>query len=197
VPLRVCVVWIDTAAAASANPTLINDLNALLTNPSGTYYRGNQYTSGQSTSNPGTWDNRNVEECFRVNSPATGVWRLQVSGQNVPNGPMGYAFAITGDVEPIIVGVEEYNERLPDRATFTHNTVSSGRVDLSLVLTKETLVNARILDLSGRVVEEVINKVLPSGETCHRHESGLASGVYFIEITTSEMHRLDKLVIVR
>jgi subtilisin family serine protease len=52
IPLRVCLAWTDTAAAPNANPTLVNDLDLTLIAPNATVYKGNKYTSGQSTANP-------------------------------------------------------------------------------------------------------------------------------------------------
>jgi hypothetical protein len=98
-PLRIALAWTDTAAAPGANPTLVNDLNLEVVDPSGTNYRGNQYSGGQSVANPVTWDNINVEECARVNSPATGTWKIRVRGQNVATGSkQRFAYTITGDV---------------------------------------------------------------------------------------------------
>jgi hypothetical protein len=98
-PLRVALAWTDTAAAPNANPTLVNNLNLLLTAPSGTYYRGNQYSGGQSTANPTAWDSLNVEECARVNSPGTGMWTLRVNGQQVRTARrQAFAVTVTGDV---------------------------------------------------------------------------------------------------
>jgi hypothetical protein len=99
IPLKIALAWTDTAAAPAANPTLVNDLNLEVTDPSGTYYRGNQYSGGQSVPNPGSWDNRNVEECVRVNSPAAGTWTIRVRGQNVATAAkQRFAYTITGDV---------------------------------------------------------------------------------------------------
>ncbi|MEO0099771.1 MAG: S8 family serine peptidase [candidate division WOR-3 bacterium] len=101
IPLRIALVWTDTAAAPNANPTLVNDLNLEVTAPNGTYYRGNQYSAGQSIPNPSNWDNRNVEECVRVNSPLTGLWRIRVYGQQVRTSrAQPFAFAITGAITP-------------------------------------------------------------------------------------------------
>ncbi|MFO7638129.1 MAG: S8 family serine peptidase [bacterium] len=101
IPLRAMLAWTDTAAAPNANPTLVNNLHLELTAPSGTQYRGNQFTSGQSTPNPTSWDNINVEEGFRVNSPETGVWTLRVYGQNVATAArQPFAWVVTGDIEP-------------------------------------------------------------------------------------------------
>jgi len=93
------VVWTDTAAASGANPALINDLDCQLTAPNADFYKGDLYTSGQSTPNPGgAFDNKNPMEMFRVNAPATGQWTLRVSAQNVVTRPQPYAVVITGAV---------------------------------------------------------------------------------------------------
>ncbi|HEX7321048.1 MAG TPA: S8 family serine peptidase [bacterium] len=197
IPLRVCVVWTDTAAATSANPTLVNDLNVLLTNPGGTYYRGNQYTGGQSTANPGSWDNRNVEECCRVNSPTTGKWKLTITGQTVPNGPMGYAYAVTGDIVPIYVGIEENQQGVTMINTISIRTITNGNIQLQVVLTGDARVNARVIDLSGRVVETITDKTYTTGTHQINHDTHLANGVYFVDVTAGDMHKLEKVVIVK
>jgi|GEM_PF-239078 len=107
IPLRICLTWTDTAGAVNANPTLVNNLDLLVTAPGGaTYYRGNQYTSGQSTVNPSNWDNLNTEECVRVNSPAVGTWTLRVNASNVVTARQPYAYSITGAVSPASAAVD-------------------------------------------------------------------------------------------
>lgn len=102
IPLRVCLAWTDTAAAPNANPTLVNDLDLTLTAPNATVYKGNKYTSGQSTPNPTGRDSINVEECARINAPDTGLWTLRVSAHNVATArKQGLAWTISGDVEGI------------------------------------------------------------------------------------------------
>ncbi len=199
IPLRISVVWTDTAAAASAARTLINNINVLLTAPGGTpTYRGNLYTSGQSTQNPTTWDTVNVEECFRVNAPATGKWLLTVTGANIPNGPMGYAFAVTGDVSRILVGIEESTQPISvPIGSMTFGTISRGRIDLKVNLLARGLVEARIYDLAGRVVERFGSVLLPAGESVIGHDSNLPSGVYFLEVRTATDSRVGKLLIIR
>jgi hypothetical protein len=99
IPLRVCLAWTDTAAAPNANPTLINDLDLTLTAPNATVYKGNKYTSGQSTANPTGRDSINVEECARINAPDTGLWTIRVSAHNVATyRKQGFAWTISGDV---------------------------------------------------------------------------------------------------
>jgi len=101
-PLRASVVWTDTAAAAGANPALINNLDCRLTAPNADFYKGDLYTSGQSTLNPsGAFDNKNPLEMFRVNQPDSGRWLLRVAAQNVVTARQPYAVVVTGPVQPL------------------------------------------------------------------------------------------------
>jgi hypothetical protein len=103
-PLRVCLAWTDTAAAPNANPTLVNDLDLTLTSPTATVYRGNKYTSGQSTPNPTGRDSINAEECARVNAPDTGLWTIRVSAHNVVTArKQAFAWTVTGAVDPVVI----------------------------------------------------------------------------------------------
>ncbi|MBM3332449.1 T9SS type A sorting domain-containing protein [candidate division WOR-3 bacterium] len=103
IPLRVCLAWTDTAAAPSANPTIVNDLDLTLTSPSAVVYKGNRYTSGQSTPNPADRDSINVEECARVNAPDTGTWTIRVSAHSVATArKQAFAWTVSGAVEPAI-----------------------------------------------------------------------------------------------
>ncbi|MBM3316126.1 hypothetical protein FJY71_09900, partial [candidate division WOR-3 bacterium] len=84
IPLRAGVVWTDTAAAAGANPALINNLDCRLTAPSGDSFRGSVWAAGQSVRNPAqAYNNRDPQEMFRVDRPEPGEWTLRVSAQNV------------------------------------------------------------------------------------------------------------------
>jgi len=197
IPLRITVVWTDTAAAASASRTLINNINVLLTAPSGTYYRGNLYTGGVSTANPATWDTTNVEECFRVNAPATGRWRLTVSGQTIPNGPMGFAYAITGDVSPIVTGIEDSHNLPAPIGKVTFNSISNGRINLKIIMVNKGLVEARLYDLNGRIAERIARTELPAGQSVVEHISNLPSGVYFLEVRTATDRKIGKILIVK
>ncbi len=105
IPLRIALAWTDTAGAPNANPTLVNDLNLEVIAPSGTYYRGNQYSGGQSIPNPTAWDDRNVEECVRVNTPEIGTWRIRVYGQQVRTARQPFAFTITGGINVSLTDV--------------------------------------------------------------------------------------------
>lgn len=102
-PLRAGVVWTDTAAAAGANPALINNLDCRLTAPNGDIFKGNLYSAGQSERNPpGAYDALNPLEMFRVNSADTGTWVLRVEAQNVVTARQPFAVVVTGVVSAVV-----------------------------------------------------------------------------------------------
>ena len=197
IPLRVCLAWSDTAAAPNANPTLVNDLNLELAAPSGTYYRGNQYSGGQSLANPFDWDDRNVEECIRVNDPEVGTWYVSVNGQNVPFGPQSFAYAITGDIETA-VGVEGGSAPVVQGVACNFfSTVVKERIHFVIILRSSTDVLAEMIDVSGRVVNVMLDARLPAGEHDIERSIELVSGVYFLKIQAGDYSVTEKVLLIR
>jgi hypothetical protein len=197
IPLRVCLVWSDTAGAVGANPTLVNDLDLELTAPSGTYYRGNIYSGGQSVPDPSTWDAINVEECCRINSPELGKWYITIYGQSVPYDPQQFAYAITGDIQELIIGAEEGYTVAPQIENVSLNTISTGKISLKIQLSKAGVVQARIFDLAGRLVETVVDGKLPAGQNVVEHTTELSNGVYFVQVTAGSTKEIRKVLIIR
>jgi hypothetical protein len=123
-PLRVAVVWTDTAAGAGANPALINNLDCRLTAPNADFYKGDFYTNGQSTQNPsGEFNALDPEEMFRVDQPDSGRWTLRVSAQNVVTQRQPYAVVITGPVQ-----LGQYHDVAVTRVIAPPDSVDSGTV---------------------------------------------------------------------
>uniref|UniRef100_A0A7C4YG25 Purple acid phosphatase N-terminal domain-containing protein n=1 Tax=candidate division WOR-3 bacterium TaxID=2052148 RepID=A0A7C4YG25_UNCW3 len=91
--LKVTLVWTDYPANENANPTLVNNLNLSVIDPSNNEYKGNYFSSGQSVTG-GSYDALNNVEIVKINSPATGVWKVRVIAQNVPFGPQPYALVV-------------------------------------------------------------------------------------------------------
>lgn len=197
IPLRVCMAWTDTAAAPGANPTLVNDLNLELIAPDGTFYRGNQYSGGQSQSNPSTWDNRNVEECCRINSPQTGVWRITVSGQQVVYGPQPFAYSITGNIGPAIGILEGKHHQIHNFSCRLLGSVTNGNIALELALPRKVEIAIGLLDITGRRVENIYTGKLSSGKKIINHKSNLPNGLYFVEIKAEDYYQVEKVLILK
>jgi len=96
IPLEVSLVWTDYPGNPAAATQLVNNLNLTVTNGVVTY-RGNVY-SGTFSTTGGSFDNVNVEENVRINTPPVGLWTVRVTGQAVPIGPQPFGLVITGDV---------------------------------------------------------------------------------------------------
>ncbi len=96
-PLRVTLVWTGPAATVGASNPVINNLDLEVVGPSSSVYRGNAFTSGQSSVG-GVADLKNNVEQFLLNTPDAGTYTILVKGTTVNQGPQGYALVITGDV---------------------------------------------------------------------------------------------------
>jgi len=94
-PLRVAMCYSDYPGTARASKIIVNDISLTTINPTGTEYKGNVWSGGQSQTG-GNYDTLNVEECTRNNAPAIGTWTIKVKARNVPNGPQPYALAVIG-----------------------------------------------------------------------------------------------------
>jgi hypothetical protein len=95
--LKITLVFTDVAGTAGAGNPVVNDLDLLVTSPTGAVYRGNVFASGQSTTG-GQRDVRNNVEQVHVNAPAVGSWTVQVVGAAVNQQRQGYALVISGDL---------------------------------------------------------------------------------------------------
>lgn len=94
-PFRVTLCWSDYPGTMRASYICVNDLDLTVYSPTGTPYKGNVYSGGQSATG-GNNDSLNVEECTRINSPAVGSWSIKVKARNVPQGPQPFALAVVG-----------------------------------------------------------------------------------------------------
>jgi len=93
--LRVTLVWDDPAAAANADPALVNDLDLVVTDPNGGIHRPwvLDHTNPDITATTGVDNLNNVEQVV-VPTPEDGIYVVTISGTNVPEGPQPFSLAI-------------------------------------------------------------------------------------------------------
>ncbi len=123
-PFRVTLCWSDYPGTPRAAYICVNDLDLMVISPGAVEYKGNVYSSGQSTTG-GNYDSLNVEECTRLNSPEVGVWTIKVKARNVPQGPQPFAIAaigVFGEVSLHDVGATRIIA--PKDSADTHSTVT-------------------------------------------------------------------------
>ncbi len=94
--LKVTLAWTDFPSTPAANPNLVNDLDLIVTGPTGTVWRGNVFSGGASTTG-GAADRRNTLEQVLLASPAAGVYTVTARSFNVPSGPQPFALVVTGN----------------------------------------------------------------------------------------------------
>jgi hypothetical protein len=94
-PFRVALCWSDYPGTMQAALILVNNLDLTVISPTGTEYKGNVWSGGQSQTG-GNYDTLNVEECFRLNQPELGEWKVKVKARNIPQGPQPFALAAIG-----------------------------------------------------------------------------------------------------
>jgi len=97
-PLNITLAFTHPPAAVNASNPVANDLDLQVIGPTGTVYRGNRFSGGQSL--PGTTtDPKNTVEQFLLTSPATGTYQVTVNGTAVNVGTQGFALVVSGDID--------------------------------------------------------------------------------------------------
>lgn len=202
IPLRACLAWTDTAAAPFAARTLVNDLDLLLVSPSGQYYHGNRYFLGQSSPNPQDFDSVGNLECFRLNNPELGVWRLSVLARQVLTQTQPYAVSVTGACETL-PGVAELPSRPSRSAVEIIGNPASGPTGLRCVAPIPARVAASVFDQTGRLVRNLADARLAAGthvltwNLCDRRNIRVRPGVYFVRVAIGDRCFTPKLVVTR
>jgi len=112
-PLDITLTWTDPSNFVGAGtPTLVNDLDLVVTDPEGNEYLGNEFnTQSPTLGTPGdpsldvgesitggTPDVLNNVEGVRLQEPTPGRWTISVRGSNVQQGPQGYSLAVSGRI---------------------------------------------------------------------------------------------------
>ncbi|MEZ6242736.1 MAG: S8 family serine peptidase [Phycisphaerales bacterium] len=91
--LKITMAWDDPAGTPNVNPNLVNNLDLVVISPSGVRH----YPWTLNPSSPASpavrtqVDNLNNIEQVVVDNPEAGLWRVEVHGTSVPDGPQGFA----------------------------------------------------------------------------------------------------------
>lgn len=93
---KATLAWTDFPSTPAASVNINNDLDLIVTGPTGTVWRGNVFSGGASATG-GTADRRNTLEQVLLSAPAAGVYTVTVRSFNVPNGPQPFALVVTGN----------------------------------------------------------------------------------------------------
>jgi hypothetical protein len=108
-PLRITMAYYDAPAEVNAQLTPVNNLNLVVTDPSGRVLLGNQFSNGESVTG-GVADLLNNLEQVLVASPQVGEWRVEVVGGAVTFGPQGFALVASGALTEVAPCFADFNQ---------------------------------------------------------------------------------------
>ncbi len=92
VPVKVTLVWSDYPGSPGRYPSLINNLNLIVTTPDGRDYHGNFFTPPYDAD----LDTVNNVEVVWIPDPVPGRYRITVLGMNVVSGSQSFALVWSG-----------------------------------------------------------------------------------------------------
>lgn len=151
-PLEVTLTFTEPAAALFASPATVNNLNLVVTSPSGATYLGNVLSSGVSIEG-GSPDNINNVEQVILPSPETGEWLVTVNAASVNQGPQGFALVATGQVALGGGVLVRYDGHVVQDVAPLGN--SDARIDpgetLTLPVTVRNLLSQPVTGVTGRL----------------------------------------------
>ncbi|RMF77900.1 MAG: hypothetical protein D6744_10755, partial [Planctomycetota bacterium] len=95
--LKVTLAWDDPPGTPNVNPALVNDLDLVVTSPSGVqafpWTLDPANPSAPAVRNQADHTN-NIEQVL-VDNPEVGTWTVEVSGFNVPQGPQDFSLCVS------------------------------------------------------------------------------------------------------
>ncbi|MCL5996832.1 MAG: S8 family serine peptidase [Chloroflexi bacterium] len=180
-PLKVSLVWSDYAGTPEAGTTLVNNLDLRITAPDGaTTYWGNQFSGGRSQPG-GSHDTVNNVENVYIDSPATGTWKVEVIGQNVPQGPQPYALVASGTVTADVFAIGSVS---PTSAHADTSVSAAVLVGTGFVLTSSVALvrDSQVIswtDLTINTVNDLITGTF--------NLTGAATGLWSVRVTNENV----------
>ncbi len=95
-PIKVTLVWTDKEASLISPVNLVNDIDLIVTDPSGAVFNGNDWNApfGDTT------DTINNVEQVRIQTPVSGAYTIKVSGKNVPFPSQPFAVVLSYEEIP-------------------------------------------------------------------------------------------------
>lgn len=125
-PFNATLVWTDYPASLFASRALVNNLDILVTSPSGRKYNGNDFDAEPDDER----DNLNNVEQVYIGNPEKGIYTVTISGYNIPKGPQPFALASNGVIIPKLIN----DDSIETTATLTKDSIKltiKGKVDSS------------------------------------------------------------------
>ncbi|WP_170006413.1 S8 family serine peptidase [Bacillus fonticola] len=88
--MKISLVWTDYPGNPSARYALVNDLDLVITSPSGKTYVGNDASAPYNNN----WDGVNNVENIVIPTPENGTYTIEIQAYNVPSGSQDFSIAV-------------------------------------------------------------------------------------------------------
>ena len=141
--LRATLVWTDEPGAVNAAVELVNNVDLNVTHGAATYLPWRLDPANPANVATTGVDNRNNVEQVVINSPASGIYTINVRGTSIPTGPQPYTLIVTGrsqlpansitniELTPPSPATVEFNEHVD--ITFDYSANEEGGVRIFLL----------------------------------------------------------------
>ena len=161
---KAVLAWSDERGSRFSNTQLVNNLNLLVTTPSGVEYKGNEFSQGRSIQG-GIYDTLNNVEVVLIDSAEAGIWTVKVTdSQHSGTKAQPYAIAVSG------IGV---NDLRPDPAPI----LTSFSTDIAIPqVGDDVLVEMEISNLGNVKAENVEVQFQEEGQVVDTQTFDLGPG---------------------
>jgi len=101
--------------------------------------------------------------------------------------------------DSILIGVEEQNAGVPKSTGLIgiYPNPTRGQARIEFAMKKEALVKINVLDITGRVVDRLVNRVIGAGYHTAYFKSKVPAGIYFVHMETEGYSDTRNLILVR
>lgn len=163
--LKVTIAWDDPPGTPNVNPSLVNDLDLVVSGPGGTYFPWTLDPLNPSANAVRTQRNfRDNNEQVLIDNPMPGAYLVEVRGFNVPQGPQSFSLCAS----PFLVNCSSQGIATLDRSTYSCNSLASLRVvdcDLNTSDTVIDTVTVHIASTTDSGFSIVLTEVAPEAAT--------------------------------
>lgn len=123
--LKVTIAWDDPAGTPNVSPTLVNDLDLVVTGPGGQYFPWTLNPAVPAANAVRTTRNfRDNNEQVLINNPMPGAYLVEVRGFNVPQGPQTFSLCAS----PFLVNCSSTGIAALDRNVYNCSSIAGLRV---------------------------------------------------------------------
>lgn len=155
--LKVTIAWDDPAGTPNVNPTLVNDLDLVVSGPGGTYFPWTLDPAVPSANAVQTTRNfRDNNEQVLINNPMPGAYLVEVRGFNVPQGPQPFSLCAS----PFLVNCSSQGIATLDRNVYNCSSLAGLRVVDCDLNTSDSVVDTATVHIASTTDATGFNVVL-------------------------------------